>query len=240
VLLWESREPLEAHALVAIPALIAEAYARAGFLMLSLDATPPTAAQATLDALVVIHELLRSGAAGVPLDAAMFHASLVRLLERPSAPALLAGGATGLLYADGRLERDELLRRLAGALDAAASRTEAQADFLVGLLCSCREVAWREPALAAAVDALLATWSEEEFIARLPQLRMAFAELTPRETDQVAGVVSAMHGTPLGTLHHPDVAADDLLAMRRLDLLVREALDADGLGDWTRPVAGAS
>src|SRR6266516_281639 len=89
------------------------------------------------------------------------------------------------------------------------------------------------PALAEAVEQLLAAWSEEEFIQRIPHLRMAFADLTPREADQVATVVAGLHGgEKIGSLHRPETSEAELLAALRVNALVKKALDEDGLGSW--------
>ena len=95
-----------------------------------------------------------------------------------------------MLYGADRLPESELLRALSGFLNSATVESGEQMGFLVGLLQTCRELAWRQPALVKAIEDLLGAWSEEEFIERLPHLRLAFADLTPRETDQVATLVS--------------------------------------------------
>ncbi len=234
VLLWESREPLEAHRLPEIPRLIQAAYERACFLMHNLVDTPATAAKDALQSLVVIHEVLRPGAGEDPLDPSLFWEPLADIIAQPRCPALLAGGAVGLLYGDGRLPEAELLRLLAGALNAAASEAGDQTQFLIGLLRTCRELAWRQPALVETVNALLGSWSEDEFIERIPHLRMAFADLTPKETDQVAAVVAAScGGEKLGSLHRTEATEADMLFAVRINAAVGRSLVEDGLGDWT-------
>jgi hypothetical protein len=89
------------------------------------------------------------------------------------------------------------------------------------------------PALTEAVEKLLASWSEDEFIERIPYLRMAFADLTPREADQVATVVAQLHGgEKLGPLQRPGLSEAEVLAAMRVNVLVKKALSDDGLGSW--------
>lgn len=235
VLLWESREPLEAHRLPEIPQLARAAFERACYLLHQLADTPEDAADETLAALARLRELLASGLATKDaFDTGLFWEPLTRLADQSRGPALLLGGVNGLLAANDRLPEAELLRRVTGALDAATVQAGAQVGFLIGLLRTCRELAWRQPALAEAVDHLLAAWSDEDFIAKLPHLRLAFASLTPRETDQVAGVVAQLHGgEPLGVLpQRSDVSEDDVLATLRLDAAAKQVLREDGLGAW--------
>ncbi|MND01255.1 hypothetical protein D3C83_201840 [compost metagenome] len=62
---------------------------------------------------------------------------------------------------------------------------------------------------------------------------MAFAGLTPREADQVAGVVAEMHrGEKIGPLYRPEIDEAEMLAAARVNVLVRQALEEDGLGSW--------
>jgi len=240
VLLWESREPLEAHRLTEIPLLIDRSYQRACFLLHHLAETPAEAAPETLQSLIAIRDLLHSRASGEhALDAALFYEPLTKVLAQPKCPALLAGGLAGLLFGDGRIPEAGLIRLLAGSLNASAPAGD-QTAFLIGLLRACRELAWRMPALAGAVEELLATWSEDEFIERIPHLRLAFADLTPREADQVAAVVAQLHGgEKIGSLHHPGISEAEMLAAARVNALVMNALREDGLGSWIEPVPSA-
>ncbi len=73
VLLWESREPLEAHRLTEIPRLIGSIYERACYLLHNLADTPSEAANETLQSLIALRDMLRSRAMGDhALDAALF------------------------------------------------------------------------------------------------------------------------------------------------------------------------
>ena len=242
VLLWESREPLEAHRLTEIPALIQTAFERACYLLHNLADTPAEAANETLQSLIAIRDLLRSSAAGnQTLDTSLFYEPLTKVFLQPKCSALLAGGVAGLLHGDRRLPETEMFKLLAGSLNAASAQAGDQTAFLIGLLRACRELAWRQPALVEAVEKLLAAWSEEEFIQRIPHLRMAFADLTPREADQVATVVAGMHGgEKVGSLHRPEISEAQILAAVRVNALVKKALDEDGLGSWIEAIRPAT
>ena len=241
VLLWESREPLEAHRLSEIPVLIREAYQRACYLLHNLADTPVEAANEILDSLIILRDLLRSSAGGEQtLDQSLFYEPLDKVLLQPKCPALLTGGIAGLLYGDARLPEPDLFKLLAGSLNAASANAGDQTGFLIGLLRSCRELAWRQPALVEAVEKLLGAWSEEEFIQRIPHLRMAFADLTPREADQVATVVSTLHGgKKIEALHRPEISEAEAVMAVRINAAVAQALEEDGLGFWIEPVVQA-
>lgn len=241
VLLWESREPLEAHRLTEIPLLIRAAYERACYLLHNVADTPAEAANEILGSLITLRDLLRSSATGdQALDPALFYEPLAKVFLQPKCPALLTGGIAGLLYGDARLSESDLFKLLSGSLNAASAQAGEQTAFLIGLLRSCRELAWRQPALVEAVEKLLSAWSEEEFIQRIPHLRMAFADLTPREADQVATVVAGLHGgEKISSLYQPQVSEAEALAAARINAAVKKALEEDGLASWIEPAPAA-
>ena len=233
ILLWESREPLEAFRLADIPLLIGAAYLRASYLLQDLPGTPADAAHGTLQALVMVRGVLHTKVAvDLALDPNLFFDPLHPLLENPKAPPLLAGGAAGLLYGDDRMDDAQLMALLDGFLNSAAVEPGDQMEFLIGLLRSCRELAWRQPSLVEAIEKLLGAWSEEEFIQRLPHLRLAFADLTPRETDQVADLIAGLHGRALGRLAHTGLSEQEMLTALRINAAVEKSLEQDGLADW--------
>ncbi len=234
ILLWESREPLEAHKLAEIPELIRAAYGRACFLLHDLMNSPADGASDTLNALVVVRDVLQTSACSKELlDSALFFEPLPELIRHPKTPPLLAGAACGILHSGGRMSDVEVLQALAGFLNASSTEAGGQIAFVIGLLRTCREIAWQQPAFAEAIHKLLATWSEDEFVERLPHLRMAFADLTPRETDQVAEVVAKFHGgeKPARVLR-PEFSEAEMLAAVRLNNSVMRALKEDGLEGW--------
>jgi hypothetical protein len=96
-----------------------------------------------------------------------------------------------------------------------------------------RQAAWQSAELAQAVDECMKSWPEDDFVRALPEMRLAFANLTPRETEKVAGVVAALYGLPdLGKLVHHDTTTAKVEVHRRMTEVVIEALRRDGLGSW--------
>jgi hypothetical protein len=244
-LLWESREPLEAHGLVAIPTLIGRCYERFCFLLHGLDKVAGDAAFEVLESLILVHEHLRSQPAPTESagpDAELFFGPLTTVLSSPRVSALLAGGAAGLLHGAGRIERAGLQRLIRGFLGAAGRDTGESVGFLTGLLRARRELAWQEPALIEAVDGLIGRWTPAEFIERLPFLRLAFADLTPAETGRVAEAVARQLGGETPRASTPTALGEaEVMAALRLTAAVERALRDDGLSDWSAegpPTAG--
>ncbi len=228
-LLSESREPLEARELEGLPDLLQAAYARAIFLGGELDGHHSTARD-SMQALAKLRELLASRA-GDALDATLYWAMVAGLYADHDS-ALIRGAAAGLLFAAGRLPDAGLETVLQGHLRAMALPHEA-ADFLRGLFHTAREVAWQQEGVLQIMDRLLAEWDDDVFIANLPELRLAFAEMTPKETGRIAESVARLHGQDhLGRLAHRDLSAAEVQAHLVLSRSMQDILGKDGLQGW--------
>ncbi|HMD73512.1 MAG TPA: DUF5682 family protein [Steroidobacteraceae bacterium] len=231
-LLWESREPLEARGAPELPPILKAAYERAIYLGRSLPNVASDGRE-LLAALSCLRELLVSEAGG-PLDGTLYWAMLESLYHH-HAQALVRGACAGLRYSGGRLGDAELAQALEGHLGGLVATSEA-VGFLRGLLNTAREAAWQQPALLTTLDRLLASWVDEDFVRSLPELRLAFAEMTPKETDRIASSVAELHGlTDLGRLVHYDVSAAQVQQHLALSEQLKQQLAADGLGGWLAP-----
>lgn len=227
--LWESRVPLEARDLDEVPGLLEAGFRRAVYLGVDIPDQPADAAH-TLQALTQLRELLVSEA-GRALDAALYWQMLEHLQARHAAP-LIRGAAAGLRYSAGRLPDTELFAALDGHFRGAPKPEQAVA-FLRGLLHTAREIAWQEPRLLRVVDGLLQQWDHDAFVATLPELRLAFAGMTPKETDRIAQTVGGLNGAEdIGPLVYRGI--DEKAVQRHLELSqqVQSVLVNDGLGHW--------
>ncbi|MBM7129946.1 DUF5682 family protein [Dyella mobilis] len=228
-LLAQAREPLEALDAGELGVLLNTAYERATFLGedLSVPADDPAK---VVRALMRWREILVS-AAGAQLDASLYWAMLERIQSTHPVP-IMQGAATGLRYSAGYLGADALQSGIVGHLRGHAKPQDAAA-FMRGLLQTAREVAWQQPELLDALDELLAQWDDDAFTAVLPELRLAFAEMTPRETDRIARVVAQRHGEDqLGTLVIREHSAADVQYHLELSKVLNGILHEDHLAEW--------
>ncbi len=91
-------------------------------------------------------------------------------------------------------------------------------DFLAGLFALAREAVQRHPDLVRGIDRMLVGYSEQEFMAALPALRLAFTYFTPREKHYLAttllqAVGAQVDGSPaMAALEVTPVAAAEALA----------------------------
>ena len=238
LLLWQSREPLAAQSLETVPQLAIVAYQRLCYLLPQLANCPLDDSQEALQALNGVWEILNQAQA--EFDADLFIDGLLDLLAAPGNP-VVRGGTVGVLYSAERMEMGELVTLAAGYLDHAVAEPAHGIGFLRGLLQTCREVTWHGSELISAINARLENWSETEFLAVLPELRLAFADLAPRETDKVAAIAAQLHGMESwGSLVHPGVSEADLYQGLQREQRVQQALAQDGLMDWIVSTAGGS
>ena len=224
-----SREPLEAHHLSGLRELATTAYHRACYVIPSLAVTPPEDEAKVLDALNGLLQAVRSLGDGPDLQQLRTDAMLA-LAATSGGSAAMRGGSVGLLYADGRIVEAEIVTYLHGHLHSSRGDGEDGPNFLRGLLKTARSALWLVPEVLVKIHEVLRAWDEDRFVKLLPLLRLALADLTPRETDRVAKNVAAMLGAEsLHTATLPDVAAAEMLRAVEINRLVRAALAADGL-----------
>jgi hypothetical protein len=224
-----SREPLEAHHLSGLHSLATAAYHRACYVIPSLAVTPPEDEAKMLDALNGLCQAVRSLGDG-PDQQQLRTDALLALAATSGGSAAMRGGAVGLLYGDGRVAEADLITHLHGHLHSTREGGEDGPNFLRGLLKSARSVLWLVPEVLVKIHEVLRAWDEDRFVKLLPLLRLALADLTPRETDRVAKGVAVMLGAEsLNVARLPDLGAEEMLRAVEVNRLVRAALAADGL-----------
>lgn len=231
-LLWESREPLEARGLDDVPALLQATYERAIYLGRELRGKQCDP-RSTVEALAKLRELLVSQA-GRALDASLYWA-MVEDLQHHHGIAQVKGAAAGLRYAAGQLSDEALGVAIDGYFRAMLPPGES-IGFLGGLLHTAREAAWQQPRLLGVLDGVLQGWDEQAFVANLPELRLAFAGMTPKETDRIADAVARLHGKEdLGSLVMREVGEQDVQRHLEVSRTLAEILQRDGLSAWVAP-----
>ena len=237
LLLWQSREPLEAHSLKEVPLLLQAAYQRSCYLLPGMAQCPEEALSATLESFVSVRELLAAASAeNELLDHELFWEAADRVLkaQNHSHPTYgtISGAIAGLMFSAGRIDQEQLDELVVGYLRG-ISDSQRRVGFLRGLLKTCREAAWQNLELIRSLDEIIGGWDEKEFITSLPNLRLALADLTPRETDKVASRVASLYGeTQLGDLMQFRTTENEMEFNRRLTELVLETLSRDGLAHW--------
>jgi hypothetical protein len=224
-----SREPLEAHDLRGVSELAATLYHRACYLLPELAAAPDESLEDTLDALNALQQAVQT-LGDDPDRQAMRQEKLRLLADAADGSPAIHGAALGLLFGDGRAGPDELAARLAGHFLGNRRDGAAGAGFLRGLLRTARSALWQIPQLIEQIHRVLGDWDEPTFIEQLPLMRLALADLTPRECDRVARTVAARAGVErLSVGRDRRFSEADLLRAVDLNRRVADTLARDGL-----------
>lgn len=225
-LLWEAREPLEARRLEDLPGLVGTTYERALLLGRQLAGD----GRETAAALVRLRDLVVSWPSG-ELDADLYW-ELVEVVAESHPQVFAQGAACGIGYSAGRSHSQTVVGRVTGQLAGGVPPADGVA-FLAGLLMTAREVAWQEQELLAELDRRLSGWDQATFVRHLPELRLAFADLTPAETDRVARLVASVQGlVELGPLLVAAAGAGEVQSRLELSGQVAALLERDGLSGW--------
>jgi len=222
--------PLRAPPELELDRATISAYLRMVYLCGDLPATHPDAIASRVDGLRVTAELLNTAPPGL-LDRALFDEAIDRVAgARP--PPIILGAVLALCVQTGRRDPQSLRNALAGAF--AGVDEQDCIGVLVGMLQAAPQVLWRTPGMIEAVDAFLGGLDEDAFMQLLPHLRLAFSALNPREIDQVAERLAAMHGgqaSAFAAVHHA-LTPGDLDRGLALDRQLRATAESEGLSTW--------
>jgi hypothetical protein len=93
----------------------------------------------------------------------------------------ISGATTGALWILDGADAEKVLSQMKLFVDPSQL-----GDFLSGLFCLAREPAQRQQKLLQAIDALVSSYNDDQYLIALPALRLAFAYFTPREKHQLA------------------------------------------------------
>lgn len=258
--LWRAREPLGVQGHPLLASLLDRVWPAAMFLLAEITCGDEDAESERIGQLLSLRELgqllarteggeQRNGAAHTPrvlpsgrgqpeklTDFAIFHARLSALLGDPATAPGIRGAAVAMLFLDGLgdealLDQQLLLHFSPGVPEHHAVR------FLGGLMQAAPELVLRLPSLLQRLDALIADWETEDFVAHLPDLRFAFTRLKPQESARLAETVVAFHGygpAEAAALQpwHTEVSEAEMLQGSRLQHVLVQELQRDGLDAW--------
>jgi len=227
-----SREPLEAHHLEGVPELAELLYARACYLLPELAATPDEELNGVLNSLNALQQSVQT--LGDDSDRQGLRWQHLRTLSGSAdGNPVIRGAATGLLFGDGQIYPEKLADQLAASFHSDHQEGAAGAGYLRGLLSTARSVLWQIPEVVSEIHGVLANWDEARFVNQLPHMRLALADLTPRECDHVARTVGANLCAGTFEAHRDHQFSEaDLLRSVELNKHVTESLTKDGLGSF--------
>lgn len=189
-------------------------------------------------AALALRDCMRYGLGTIVPNPEAAHGVMRRRMVDPVAPPAVRGAALGVLWSLRQLgARGNAERHAISAIRASATPTQL-GDFLTGVFVLAREeVTDRANAddndqMLKAIDLVLQCMSQDDFLAAIPSLRMAFSFFPPREKDALARRVLKVHGrgsATAGGLRRLTVSAETLVAASRLESRIEAVAERYGL-----------
>ena len=230
--LWDSRDPLGAKGLEPLPELARTTFERAVYLALESPSCADTEAGTVAGALVEVRACL-AGSYSDWFTGELFWDVIRRLTVTQPCNPTIGGAAAGLLYAAGLWTDEDVSRSLHGHLRGGLGPRTTIA-FFRGLVLAARDVLWQSRTVLATLREVVESADEPGFLRLLPELRLALALLTPRETDQLAEGLAAASGIDsLPTSVSYDLNQAEVQRNLEVSQKLREVLERDSLSEWS-------
>ena len=192
--LWKHDTLLGAQNAHAIGAAIVAAFDRGLWLYEGVQGAVATGDADQVGAAVAMRDCLRHAETKLGLDRARAHAVMQRRALDRDAPPDLRGAALGFLWSTSFFGADAAAETEATVAMRASARPDALGDFLSGLFATAREEVVTADALLVALDDVVQSMTEHDFLVAVPSLRLAFAWFPPREKETIARRLLVLHG----------------------------------------------
>lgn len=121
--------------------------------------------------------------------------SLLALLEFDTLNSAIEGAVVGMLSGIGELSREEAAIRARGYLTGSGNSAALSAKFLKGLFATAKDALLCNDELTIAIDKMIQEIPEEEFMAIVPNMRIAFSHFSPTEINTIGKRVGSLYDT---------------------------------------------
>ncbi|RSZ60928.1 hypothetical protein HF313_17430 [Massilia atriviolacea] len=192
-LAFEARLTLGGVGMARLLPLLERAFSQTCIRLPWLGTTDAARSQAMLAALDDMHGMIRRQAQWT--DAALFYGACATLHEADVA-AQVRGGAAAILTVSGTWSPSQTSAALTGTFALAHMAPQSIADYMQGFLRIARSSMLASPQHLDQLSAVLAAWSEDDFLSALPSMRLAFSQFSRRETDELARVLAGPAQAP--------------------------------------------
>jgi hypothetical protein len=231
--LWKHDTLLGAQGAAELGEAIAASFDRGLWLMEGISGPSLPASPKEIAAVMALRDALRHAEKALGLDRPRALAVMHRRAGDHEAPPALRGAGLGFLWSSGFYADPAQAEAEATARARASAHPATFGDFLAGLLALAREEVVRAPGLVAALDAVVAGLSRDDFLVAIPSLRLSFGYFPPREKEQIAREIVALHGGRVRSLDmlHLSVDAETVMRGMALDAAVLATARRYGLDD---------
>ncbi|MDR1961384.1 MAG: DUF5682 family protein, partial [Gracilibacteraceae bacterium] len=162
--------------------LLQAVYLKAAALLPTLETEDEKTDDQLIQALKTLHQVAeRDGFERELLTEAM--RDLARSAASP--PPGLLGATAGLLYADGVFSAEEVLAEANGFFFGTGEQMKRSGRFLSGIFQTAWDIVFTGTGFISGLTHVLSTLAAEDFLALLPDVRLAFSAFTPTQIDRV-------------------------------------------------------
>jgi len=165
------------------------------------------------------------------LDRDILTESLSHLLARtaPPVPPAIEGAALGLLFTAGTVGAAEVLVRARYWLYGSAEVLKMAGRFLQGLFRTAWDIFFIDPVFLDGISRIVKTLEGDDFLALLPDLRLAFTSFPPDAIDRIAAMVAKETGGSASDILRRNALPEVFIALGiDLDRYASEMLTAPG------------
>lgn len=150
----------------------------------------------------------------------------------------LKGALHSIMYLDQRFDLAQLQHTIENEF-AVGTDAEVAVSYLQGLMSIAPEVFIQSTLAIKSLQSLMGTWTEQTFLAILPDLRFIFSQLTPKQSHQLSQHVAQDLGlsnqADLLQVHH-DISVEDVQHGSQLNHQLTQLLQGDGVLSWINDV----
>lgn len=207
-----------------LPELVAEAYNNAVDKLLQLARTNADEHEGIIQGLKLLAMLAESSEQ--QFQDTTFRNQLNELLCDPKLPAQLEGVCIAIASGLGERSRDEIVERGRGYIYGTPEQMRQTALFLQGVFTVARDAFLYEDQLLSELNGLIEQLSYDDFIAMIPEFRLAFTYFTPMETGLIAERVAKLHQVKPDEMLTPARDEQVLMQYRALDEALRKEFAA--------------
>lgn len=232
--LWQGRDFLALNANSTLLALLAKVPQQALFLLDELKQANTEQQQENLKTLLLFRNLINNLPEQLNVKKLKqdFYLNLHRLQPLLNKAPLIRGAIDSIAYLDCQISQSELEHKIKVAFDFGTQYEQASSYFM-GIMQCAPELIVNSSQLLTSIDKLLAHWDQKQFIEILPDLRLAFTQLTPKQNAIIAEKISKKYNTQkeeLGFQQHI-FSEEDLQKSLSLELSVSQHIQQK-LQDW--------
>lgn len=195
--------------------LLGAVYHKAVALLPTLETAVEEEDRALAKTLKDLHQISRRD----DIDPTLFEEALRDLCDRaePTPPPCLQGGAAGLLYACDAIDTAAVLGYARSYLYGSGEQMKKSGRFLGGVFLTAWDILFEDRGFLEGISHVLEALPQEEFLALLPDLRLAFSTFTPTQLDRVGELVARLLSVDEMMLAKPAVSERVFALGRQLD-----------------------